>query len=65
MLHPEDGGSKHLWKSASFYETTQSNIPDDRHLHTRYCENLKFQIVTVPSLDVHPWKLLDADRHIV
>jgi len=27
--------------SISFYQTTRRNIPEDSHLHTRRCENLK------------------------
>jgi hypothetical protein len=30
--------------SASFHETTQSNIPEDSHLHTRRPESLKSQL---------------------
>jgi hypothetical protein len=31
--------------SASFYETTRRNIPEDRHLHIRRHENLKSRTV--------------------
>jgi hypothetical protein len=27
--------------SVNFYQTTRRNIPEDSHLHTRRCENLK------------------------
>jgi hypothetical protein len=27
--------------SVNFYKTTRRNIPEDSHLHTRRCENLK------------------------
>jgi hypothetical protein len=27
--------------SVNFYQTTRRNNPEDRHLHTRLCENLK------------------------
>jgi hypothetical protein len=29
--------------SVNFYQSTWSNIPEDSHLHTHRCENLKFQ----------------------
>jgi hypothetical protein len=32
--------------SANFYQTTRRNIPEDSHLHTRYCENLKYHLVS-------------------
>jgi hypothetical protein len=31
--------------SVSFYKTTQHNIPEDSHLHTRCCENLKSYMI--------------------
>jgi hypothetical protein len=31
--------------SVNFYETTQCNIPEGYHLHTRRRENLKFYLV--------------------
>jgi hypothetical protein len=29
--------------SINFYQTTWCNIPEDSHLHTHCCENLKYQ----------------------
>jgi hypothetical protein len=31
--------------SVNFYHTTQRNNPEDSHLHTRHCENLKSHIL--------------------
>jgi hypothetical protein len=31
--------------SVKFYQTTQRNIPEDSHLHTRRSENLKSQLL--------------------
>jgi hypothetical protein len=39
--HPDDGGSKHLWKSANVCRTTRRKVPEDSHLHIRHCKNLK------------------------
>jgi hypothetical protein len=45
LLRRDDGGSKHLWKSIYFYQTTRRNNPEDSHIHTRRRENLKSHIV--------------------
>jgi hypothetical protein len=31
--------------SVNFYQTTRRNNPEDSHLHTRRCENLKSHIL--------------------
>jgi hypothetical protein len=41
---PDDGGSIHPETSANFSETTQGNITEEDHLHTRRCENLKLYL---------------------
>jgi hypothetical protein len=38
--HNHDGGSKHLWTSVNFYQTTRRNTPEDSHLRTCYCSHL-------------------------
>jgi hypothetical protein len=38
--------------SVNFYQTTQRNIPEGNHLHTRRRENLKSQLFS-------PWSLLE------
>jgi hypothetical protein len=38
---PDCGGSKDLWNVGKLYENTWWYIPNDSHLHTRRCENLK------------------------
>jgi hypothetical protein len=46
-------GSKHLWKSANFYQTTRRNILEDSHLHIRCRENKKSHIHTIHTY-IHP-----------
>jgi hypothetical protein len=41
MTMSDDGGSKHLWNVGRILPTVHRNIPEDSHLHTRRCENLK------------------------
>jgi hypothetical protein len=41
---PDDGGSKHLWNIGQFLSDYMCNIPEDSHLHTHCCENLKSHI---------------------
>jgi hypothetical protein len=38
---PDDGGSKKLWKSVSFYHITQPNISEHSHLHIHRRDDLK------------------------
>jgi hypothetical protein len=40
-------------KSVNFYQIVQQNNPEDSHLHTRRCENLKSHPITV-----HTWLVL-------
>jgi hypothetical protein len=37
---PDEGGSSTPETSVNFCQTTQYNIPEECHLHTRHCENL-------------------------
>jgi hypothetical protein len=32
IVYPDDEGSKHLWTSVNFYQTTRRYIPEDSHL---------------------------------
>jgi hypothetical protein len=38
---PDDGGSKHLWKSVSFCQTTRRSSPEERDLRARRRETPK------------------------
>jgi hypothetical protein len=40
--------------SVNFYQTTQRNIPEDCHLPTRRCENLKYQLMLLACSKVDP-----------
>jgi hypothetical protein len=41
MDRPDDGRNKNLETSVNIYRVTRRNIPEDSHLHTYRCENLK------------------------
>jgi hypothetical protein len=41
----DDGGVHTSEMSVYYNETTQCNIPEGYHFHTRCCENLKFHTV--------------------
>jgi hypothetical protein len=44
--HPDDGSSNYLRNvSRHTYETTRRNMPEDSHVHTHRCKNLKSQNV--------------------
>jgi hypothetical protein len=50
--------------SVSVYQTTQCNIPEDSHLHTRRRENLRSHIILVVHQSRHESYLDSAQSHL-
>jgi hypothetical protein len=44
-MGPDYEGSKHLFKSVDFYQTTRRNNSKDSHFHTRRLEYLKSALI--------------------
>jgi hypothetical protein len=39
--HPDDGGSKHLWTTVSFYHNIRRNSPENSHRRRSFVRHLK------------------------
>jgi hypothetical protein len=44
--------------SVNFYETTQRNIPEDSHLHTRRRENLNSHLISFHLRNLYNWNCI-------